>query len=280
MKPATELIHAGGAQRGRRRAPLTTRSTRRPRSSSRTPRKSSRNEGGRRSISIRATAIRPSSASNRARGARPQRARAAVFLGPGRHDDHPDGARQRETKSSAAPRSTAARCTCCTICCPGSASPRDSCRWRNWPIWAVSSGRTRIVWFESPINPTARCVDVARIAEACRARAFCRSSTIRSPVPSTSSRLRSASTWRCRARRISQRPQRRHGGVVTGRAAPRRSHRESPAARRHVVIPCRPTRSGEAEDAASGWRVTTRAHRQWPRLLKRIDGSRASCIRA
>jgi cystathionine beta-lyase/cystathionine gamma-synthase len=32
------------------------------------------------------------------------------------------------------------------------------------------SDRTRIVWFESPINPTLRCVDVARIASACRAR--------------------------------------------------------------------------------------------------------------
>jgi cystathionine beta-lyase/cystathionine gamma-synthase len=30
--------------------------------------------------------------------------------------------------------------------------------------------RTRIVWFESPINPTLRCVDVRRISEACRAR--------------------------------------------------------------------------------------------------------------
>jgi len=30
--------------------------------------------------------------------------------------------------------------------------------------------RTRIVWFESPINPTLRCVDVRRLAEACRAR--------------------------------------------------------------------------------------------------------------
>jgi cystathionine beta-lyase/cystathionine gamma-synthase len=32
------------------------------------------------------------------------------------------------------------------------------------------SDRTRVVWFESPINPTLRCVDVARIAAACRAR--------------------------------------------------------------------------------------------------------------
>jgi cystathionine beta-lyase/cystathionine gamma-synthase len=30
--------------------------------------------------------------------------------------------------------------------------------------------RTRVVWFESPINPTLRCVDVRRIAAACRAR--------------------------------------------------------------------------------------------------------------
>jgi len=30
--------------------------------------------------------------------------------------------------------------------------------------------RTRIVWFESPINPTLRCVDIARVASACRAR--------------------------------------------------------------------------------------------------------------
>lgn len=29
--------------------------------------------------------------------------------------------------------------------------------------------RTRVFWFESPTNPTLRCVDVARVAEACRA---------------------------------------------------------------------------------------------------------------
>ncbi len=34
----------------------------------------------------------------------------------------------------------------------------------------VFSDRTRLVWFESPINPTLRCVDVKRIADACRAR--------------------------------------------------------------------------------------------------------------
>ena len=30
------------------------------------------------------------------------------------------------------------------------------------------SDRTRVLWFESPINPTLRCVDIARVAEACR----------------------------------------------------------------------------------------------------------------
>lgn len=34
----------------------------------------------------------------------------------------------------------------------------------------VLSDRTRLLWFESPINPTLRCVDIARIAQACRAR--------------------------------------------------------------------------------------------------------------
>ena len=34
----------------------------------------------------------------------------------------------------------------------------------------VVGPNTRVVWFESPINPTLRCVDVRRIVDACRAR--------------------------------------------------------------------------------------------------------------
>jgi cystathionine beta-lyase/cystathionine gamma-synthase len=34
----------------------------------------------------------------------------------------------------------------------------------------VISSRTRLLWFESPINPTLRCVDVAKVAGACRSR--------------------------------------------------------------------------------------------------------------
>jgi len=37
------------------------------------------------------------------------------------------------------------------------------------PTSAVSD-RTRLVWFESPINPTLRCVDIRGVAAACRAR--------------------------------------------------------------------------------------------------------------
>jgi cystathionine beta-lyase/cystathionine gamma-synthase len=35
---------------------------------------------------------------------------------------------------------------------------------------SILSSSTKLVWFESPINPTLRCVDVAAVAAACRAR--------------------------------------------------------------------------------------------------------------
>jgi cystathionine beta-lyase/cystathionine gamma-synthase len=35
---------------------------------------------------------------------------------------------------------------------------------------AILSDSTRVLWFESPINPTLRCVDIAAVASACRAR--------------------------------------------------------------------------------------------------------------
>lgn len=35
---------------------------------------------------------------------------------------------------------------------------------------ALLGANTRLVWFESPVNPTLRCVDIAAIARACRAR--------------------------------------------------------------------------------------------------------------
>src|SRR5207248_6694062 len=35
---------------------------------------------------------------------------------------------------------------------------------------SLFSERTRMVWFESPTNPTLRCVDIRRVADACRIR--------------------------------------------------------------------------------------------------------------
>ncbi len=35
---------------------------------------------------------------------------------------------------------------------------------------SIFSAKTKMVWFESPINPTLRCVDIAAVAAACRAR--------------------------------------------------------------------------------------------------------------
>ena len=35
---------------------------------------------------------------------------------------------------------------------------------------SILSDRTRLVWFESPINPTLRCIDIAAVTGACRAR--------------------------------------------------------------------------------------------------------------
>ena len=48
----------------------------------------------------------------------------------------------------------------------------------------VLSDRTRVLWFESPINPTLRCVDIKAVADACRARGVVSvlDSTFASPV--------------------------------------------------------------------------------------------------
>lgn len=48
----------------------------------------------------------------------------------------------------------------------------------------VLSAATRLLWFESPVNPTLRCVDIRRIADACRARRVISviDSTFASPV--------------------------------------------------------------------------------------------------
>ncbi len=49
---------------------------------------------------------------------------------------------------------------------------------------AAIGPRTRLLWFESPVNPTLRCVDIAAVARACRARGVLSiiDSTFASPV--------------------------------------------------------------------------------------------------
>lgn len=49
---------------------------------------------------------------------------------------------------------------------------------------AAIAPRTRLLWFESPVNPTLRCVDIAAVARACRARGVLSiiDSTFASPV--------------------------------------------------------------------------------------------------
>ena len=67
-------------------------------------------------------------------------------------------------------RSTAGRSTCSKISCRSSASSRGSSRVDEMrEPERVMTDRTRVFWFESPNNPHLRCVDVKRIAEACRA---------------------------------------------------------------------------------------------------------------
>jgi cystathionine beta-lyase/cystathionine gamma-synthase len=49
---------------------------------------------------------------------------------------------------------------------------------------SLFSEATRLVWFESPNNPTLRCVDIAAVAAACRARGVCSAidNTFASPI--------------------------------------------------------------------------------------------------
>ena len=56
-----------------------------------------------------------------------------------------------------------------TVCWPTSAFRPDSCRSRNWAVPTACSATHAPVGFESPINPTLRCVDITH-AGACRAR--------------------------------------------------------------------------------------------------------------
>ena len=78
---------------------------------------------------------------------------------------------------------------------------------------SILSPATKLVWFESPINPTLRCVDIAAVAAACRARGV--TSVDRQHVcqPDQSAAARARRRHRDAQRdQVPQRPQRRDGG--------------------------------------------------------------------
>ena len=90
--------------------------------------------------------------------------------------------------------------------------------------------KTKVVWFESPINPTLRCVDIARVAAACRAQGVMSVDRqhVREPGQSAAARAghRSGDAL---GDEVPQRAQRRHRGRA-GRARASSSTRCSPRA--------------------------------------------------
>ena len=125
-----------------------------------------------RRISTRATRTR--------RWSRPKRKLAAAdgaeasllfSSGHGRdvHRAH-DAAARPATRSCARRRSTAARFTSSSTCCSGFGIARRFVSLEELATPAAVIGpKTKLVWFESPINPTLRCVDIRAVAAACRA---------------------------------------------------------------------------------------------------------------
>ena len=203
MKPATDLIHAGETDLRHRRAvddaDLRDGDVRlRERAGSRRLQRGP-------VLEVPVFALRQSDGRERraqAGGARPGRSGAAVLVGHGRDRDDPDGARERrrrgrlqrgDLRRDPAP---AERCAEPVRVVARFVSLEELARPE-----ASSATRTRMLWFESPINPTLRCVDIRRLPRPAGHVACCRSSTTRSRARSTSSRSRWASICRCRARR-------------------------------------------------------------------------------
>jgi cystathionine beta-lyase/cystathionine gamma-synthase len=80
--------------------------------------------------------------------------------------------------------------------------------------------RTRVLWFESPINPTLRCVDVQRIASACRERGVLSAidNTFASPINQTPLSLGVDLAMQSATKYLNGHSD-VTGGVVAGRAA-------------------------------------------------------------
>ena len=145
----------------------------------------------------------------------------------------------------------------------------------------VISSKTRLVWFESPINPTLRCVDIRRVAEACRARrAVGDRQHLRQPdePAAAGARRRSGDAERDEIPERPQRRDRRHGQRTEGAG---RADREGAPAARHGDGPAPGVRARpRPEDAAvarrapqrqrqGGRRVPRRRSPREPRLLPR-----------
>ncbi len=84
----------------------------------------------------------------------------------------------------------------------------------------VIGEQTKIVWFESPINPTLRCIDIRRIAEACRARGVLSiiDNTFASPINQQPLELGVALSMQSATKYLNGHSD-VTGGVVTGPAA-------------------------------------------------------------
>ena len=172
--PTLTVLHTRRGRAGRRVAAHTRRSTRRARSCSPTP-PSSRPINQGKSQQVPLLALRESDGPGgrrEARGARGRRSGARDLVGHGGDVDgvvraaaggRRSGLQRGDLRRDAPPHrgfSAAVR-----------RRRRGSRRSRSSPSPTASSDRRpSVVWFESPINPTLRCVDIARVAAACRAK--------------------------------------------------------------------------------------------------------------
>ena len=134
----------------------------------------------------------------------------------------------------------------------------------------VISDRTRLVWFESPINPTLRCVDVRRIAEACRARGVLSviDNTFASPINQQPLALGVDLAMQSATKYLNGHSD-VTGGVVAGHEDAARADREGAAAGRHgdgsaAGVRARP----RAEDAAAARRAAQRERAGGRRLSR------------
>jgi cystathionine beta-lyase/cystathionine gamma-synthase len=95
---------------------------------------------------------------------------------------------------------------------------------------SVIGARTRLVWFESPVNPTLRCVDVRPIAEACRTRGVLSvmDNTFASPINQQPLALGVDLSMQSATKYLNGHSD-VTGGVVTGPRALSRAHRADPS---------------------------------------------------